>query len=105
MTRRIVLASFLVFSLMVASFSVAQAAHRGPDSIITANVEEALEKGMPQEPDGMTSYTIDVYTVDGVVTLRGKMKSVDHVKMAAEITRKVAGVKSVKNNISVKASR
>ncbi|OGR36151.1 MAG: hypothetical protein A2051_03240 [Desulfovibrionales bacterium GWA2_65_9] len=105
MTRRIILASFLVFSLLVVSFSVAQASHRGPDSIITANVEEALEKGMPATPDGMASYTIDVYTIDGVVTLRGKMQGMDHVKMAGEIAKKVAGVKSVKNNISVKASK
>lgn len=104
MTRRIVIASFFAFSLMLASFSVAQAVHLGPDSVITANVIEALQKEMPDELDGMKSSSIDVYTVDGAVTLRGKMRG-DHVKMAAEIARKVAGVKSVKNNISIDTRR
>lgn len=104
MTRRFVLASLFMFSLMLASFGVAQAMHLGPDSVITANVIEALTKNMPSEVDGMTSSTIDVYTVDGVVTLRGKMRG-DHVKMAAEIARKVEGVKSVKNNISIDPRR
>lgn len=100
MTKRIYISFFLVLSMLV-SFSVAQASHRGPDSVITANVEAALEKGMPDEPDGMSSSTIDVYTINGVVTLRGKMDSLAHVKQAGEIAKNVTGVKSVKNNISV----
>lgn len=100
MAKRTLIALVLVLS-MLASFSVALADHRGPDSVITAKVEEAIEKAMPSMPDGMSPYTIDVYTIDGVVTLRGKMKGADHVKMAAEVAKKVPGVKSVKNNISL----
>lgn len=99
MAKRTLIALFLVFS-MVVSFSVALADHRGPDSVITANVVEAIEKAMPSTPDGMNAYTIDVYTINGAVTLRGTMIK-DHIKMAEDVAKKVPGVKSVKNNIAV----
>lgn len=102
MAKRTLIALFLVFS-MVAPFSVALADHRGPDSAITAKVEEAIEKVMPPTPDGMNPWTIDVYTVNGAVTLRGMMVK-DHIKMAEEAAKKVPGVKSVKNNISIQRS-
>lgn len=104
MAKRMIIALALMFA-MLASFSVALAEHRGPDSIITANVVEAIAKAMPPEPRGMDPYTIDVYTLDGVVTLRGKMKGLDHVKLAEEVAKKVPGVKAVKNNISIKQDK
>ncbi len=46
---------------------------------------------------------IDVTSQDGVVTLSGVIKSADHEARAAELARKIGGVKDVKTALKLEA--
>jgi osmotically-inducible protein OsmY len=48
---------------------------------------------------------IDVDSDNGVVTLKGKVDTAEAKKKAEEIARKVDGVKSVKNELTVEAKK
>jgi osmotically-inducible protein OsmY len=47
---------------------------------------------------------IDVASVNGVVTLSGVIKSPEHEARAADLARKVSGVKDVKTSLKVQGS-
>jgi hyperosmotically inducible protein len=68
------------------------------DSTITGKVKSALAADV-----GLKTVTgINVETDNsGVVTLTGKVDSADVKKRAEQVAKKVGGVKSVKNNITV----
>jgi osmotically-inducible protein OsmY len=67
------------------------------DSAITARVKSRLYEST--RVDG-TSITVE--TLNGTVMLSGSAKSPDEMASAAELARKVPGVKRVKNEISVR---
>ena len=64
---------------------------------LTTKVKSALAKD-----EGLKTLTnIDVDSKDGVVTLKGKVDSADTKKRAGQVAKKVHGVKSVKNQLTV----
>jgi hyperosmotically inducible protein len=68
------------------------------DATITGKVKTALAADV-----GLKTVTsINVDTDDnGVVTLKGKVNSADQKKRAEAVAKKVSGVKSVKNQLTV----
>ena len=67
------------------------------DSVITTKVKALLA-----EDDFLKSFQISVETYKGTVQLSGFVDSQKAVDKAGEIARSVKGVKSVKNDLSVK---
>jgi hyperosmotically inducible protein len=67
------------------------------DSVITTKVKALLT-----EDDFLKSFQISVETYKGTVQLSGFVDSQKAVDKAGEIARSVKGVKSVKNDLSVK---
>ena len=67
------------------------------DSVITTKVKSLLAAD-----DFLKSFEISVETYKGTVQLTGFVDSQKAIDKAVEITRSVKGVKSVKNNLSVK---
>ena len=67
------------------------------DSLITTKVKAAIFN----EPD-LKSAEINVETFKGVVQLSGFVSSQAAVNKAVQVTRTVAGVKSVKNDMRIK---
>ena len=68
---------------------------------LTTKVKTALASDV-----GMRTMTnIDVDSDNGVVTLKGKVDTAEAKKKAEEIARKVNGVKSVKNELTVEAKK
>lgn len=68
------------------------------DSVITAKVKTAIIKD-----DTLKATEINVETFKGVVQLSGFVKTQSDANHAVTVARGVAGVKSVKNNISIKS--
>jgi osmotically-inducible protein OsmY len=69
------------------------------DAAITAKVKTAIIA----EP-GLKALQIDVDTVNGVVTLKGTVDSPELMENARQVALTVEGVKSVNNQLTVKAS-
>lgn len=67
------------------------------DTVITAKVKAALLV----EPD-VKSAALSVETHKGVVTLKGSVANASQVKRALETARNVDGVKTVKNEVTIK---
>lgn len=67
------------------------------DTVITSKVKTALLKD-----DEVEGLDVKVETFRGVVQLGGFVDSREDRQRAAEIARKIAGVKSVKNDIRLK---
>jgi osmotically-inducible protein OsmY len=67
------------------------------DSVITTKVKSLLAAD-----DFLKSFEIGVETYKGTVQLSGFVDSQKAIDTAVEITRSVKGVKSLKNNLSVK---
>ncbi len=75
------------------------ACHRGPDdATITTNVKAKLAATTP-----LATSVIDVSTRDGAVTLSGAVNSASAKSDAESAAKSVEGVKSVTNNLTVKA--
>jgi len=66
------------------------------DTSITTKVKAALLA----EPN-LKSRNIKVETNNGIVTLSGDLDSQEHIDKAQEITKPIAGVQDVKNNLNV----
>jgi osmotically-inducible protein OsmY len=95
---------FMVCIGLVATFlgcaATPQSASTGQivdDSVITTKVKAAIL----EEPT-LKSLQISVETYKGVVQLSGFVDSSQSVKKAGEVAGRVAGVVSVKNNLTVK---
>ena len=67
------------------------------DSVITTKVKSLLAND-----DFLKSFQISVETRKGIVQLSGFVNSQNAVNKADQIARGVGGVKSVKNNLTVK---
>lgn len=104
MTQRLKRLSTFILMLVLASFmgcaSTAKQEGTGEyfdDTVITANVKAAVLN----EPT-LKSAEINVETFKGAVQLSGFVRSQADINKAVEVTRKVAGVKSVKNDMRLK---
>jgi hyperosmotically inducible periplasmic protein len=67
------------------------------NATLTGKVKSALAS----DAGAKTMTNINVDSNNGVVTLKGKVDSADMKKKAADIAKKVEGVKSVKNQLTV----
>jgi hyperosmotically inducible protein len=67
------------------------------NATLTTKVKTALAS----DAGAKTMTNINVDSNNGVVTLKGKVDSADMKKKAGEIAKKVEGVKSVKNQLTV----
>jgi osmotically-inducible protein OsmY len=104
MKKRNVLIGFLALMMVVATFAACastrtheSAGEYVDDSVITTKVKSQLAAD-----DFLKSFQIGVETYQGTVQLSGFVNTQQAVDKAAEITRGVKGVKSVKNNLLVK---
>lgn len=70
------------------------------DSAITAKVKTAIL----QEPT-LSSAEINVETFKGVVQLSGFVGSSAEIRTAVEVSRRVGGVKSVRNDMRIKGQQ
>src|SRR5262245_3219605 len=68
------------------------------DAAITGKVKTALAADVGLKT--VTGINVDTDN-DGVVTLKGKVETADQKKRAGEVAKKVGGVKSVKNQLTV----
>ena len=69
------------------------------DATITANVKSALIKA-----PNVDALAIDVDTVNGVVTLSGRVKTQNEANLARDVARGIEGVKDVKSMLQVQAA-
>ena len=104
MKRRNIVVCCLAFLMLMATFAVAapkvtreSAGELIDDSVITTKVKTLLAKD-----DLLKSFQISVETYQGTVQFSGFVNSQKAVDKAAEITRSVKGIKSIKNNLIVK---
>jgi len=67
-----------------------------PDSWLTAKAKVAL-----MTTEGIRTTHLNVDTVNGVVTLHGQVPSADQKTKAADVVKKLDGVKEVKNLLQV----
>jgi osmotically-inducible protein OsmY len=67
------------------------------DALITTKVKAAIAAD-----DKLSAFAINVETLKGVVQLSGFVDTHDEITRAAEVARKVEGVKSVTTNIQLK---
>ena len=67
------------------------------DTVITAKVKTALAA----DPT-VAAHEVNVETRDGVVQLAGFVDNADQKSKASEVTRRIAGVKNVDNQLEVK---
>ena len=68
------------------------------DATLTTKVHTALANDVGMR----TMYTINVDSDKGAVTLKGRVDSADTKRRAEEVTKRVGGVTSVKNELEVK---
>jgi hyperosmotically inducible protein len=92
-------AASAVQSSEAASQALTKAGDAIEDGVITAKVKAALLT----DPD-VKGLQIDVDTRDGVVRLTGSVDKRSSIEHAVRIARDTAGVKSVDNQLSVKAA-
>lgn len=91
----------LVLLVMVVPCAFAQSAGQYvDDSVITTKVKALLAKD-----DTLKAFAINVKTYKGIVQLRGFVDSKTTIEKAGKIAGSVEGVKSVKNNLIVKAAK
>jgi osmotically-inducible protein OsmY len=90
--------TFIAYSLALGSFVMLFAAceQRVDDALLTANVKTEMTA------DGRVSPTrVNVDTLNSVVTLKGEVPTQQEKDAAEQVARRVAGVKSVNNQIVV----
>jgi osmotically-inducible protein OsmY len=104
MKKRNVVIHCLVLLTLIATFAGCAATRTQSstgefvdDSVITTKVKSLLA-----EDDFLKSFEISVESFKGTVQLSGFVNTQKAIDKAAEITRSVNGVKSIKNNLIVK---
>ena len=104
MKKRTIVIHCLVILMVIATFAGCASTRTSEstgeyidDSVITTKVKSLLGAD-----DFLKSFQIGVETFQGTVQLSGFVNSKQAVDKAAEITRSVKGVKSIKNNLIVK---
>jgi len=96
MKKRNIVIHCLVLLMMIATFA-ACTSKTTDDSVITTKVQSLLAAD-----DSLKPFEISVVTNQGAVQLSGSVNSQQAVDKAGEIVKNVQGVKSVKNNLTVK---
>ncbi len=94
---------FVVLALLAMVVPCASAESAGQyldDSVITTKVKALLAKD-----DTLKAFDINVKTYKGIVQLRGFVDSKTTAEKAGKIAGSVEGVKSVKNDVIVKAAK
>lgn len=99
---QIISAIFLAAMLLTAAGCASTAKQEGTgeyvdDSVITTKVKAAIF-----DDPALSSAEINVETFKGVVQLSGFVTSQSAANKAVEVTRRVGGVKSVKNDMRIK---
>jgi osmotically-inducible protein OsmY len=79
----------------------AQNREKVSDGAQNATLTTKVKAALANDAGMKTVATINVDSNDGVVTLKGKVNSADVKKKAGDIAKKVDGVKSVKNELTV----
>jgi hyperosmotically inducible protein len=92
----VALAAIAMMMATTACMSTVSPKQQLKDSEITA----AVKTSFAADPD-VAAHNIDVDTVEGVVTLTGKVKSDDEKAKAGRLARNTGGVKRVNNNLLV----
>lgn len=102
--KKNVFIGYLVMLMLLVTFAACASSPRQEstgdyvdDSVITTKVKSQLAAD-----DFLKSFEISVETRKGVVQLSGWVSTQDAVNRAGQIARNVGGVKSVKNNLTVK---
>lgn len=100
--RSITILSVLVLTLSIswACSSTRSVGTQMDDGAITSKVNAKLAADPMVNP-----FNIDVDTVDGVVTLRGKVEKQEAKQHASELALSVSGVKKVENSIEVSTAK
>lgn len=68
--------------------------------VADAEITSAVKAKFAADPD-VAAINIDVDTLEGVVTLNGRVKTSDEKSKAGSIARDVNGVKNVVNNLRI----
>ena len=104
MNSRTAFLTFFLGVLLVFSCALAQAAGArnvsAEDHDLTLRVYSALNREFNGQPGD--SVEIIVKTFQGEVTLTGEANEVESITKAGEIARRVSGVKSVTNRMSIR---
>jgi osmotically-inducible protein OsmY len=100
--QRYAMAAVVVTLLAAFTVYAAEPVKRSPgqyvdDKVITAKVKAALV-----EDPGVKALQIKVESFEGVVQLSGFVDHPEQIRRAAEIAKGVEGVKSVKNDLTVR---
>ena len=104
MKKRNIVMHCLVFMMLIAIFAgcASTRTHESAGEFVDDSVITAKVKSLLAQDDFLKSFQISVETYQGTVQLSGFVNSQKAVDKAAEITRSVKGVKSLKNNLIVK---
>ena len=102
MKKRTTVIRCFVLLVLIATFAACATTPKSTwvyvdDSVITANVKSLLSAD-----DLLKSFQISVETHEGVVQLSGVVNSQQAVNKAILITSDVKGIKSIKNELTVK---
>jgi len=104
MKKRKVFIGYLVMLMLLVSFAACASSPKQEstgdyvdDSVITTKVKSQIGAD-----DFLKTFEISVETRKGVVQLSGWVSTQNAVNKAGHIARNVGGVKSVKNNLTVK---
>jgi osmotically-inducible protein OsmY len=103
-TRHITLYTLLAAAFLALSLGCASTKHHEStgqyidDSVITSKVKSSLVND-----SGLSAFDINVETYKGVVQLSGFVDTQQHIDEAITVAKSVEGVKSVKNDMHLKA--
>jgi len=104
MKKRNVFIGYLVLLMLVAALAACASTrtHESTGEYVDDSVITTKVKALLAEDDFLKSFKISVETYKGRVQLSGFVNSQNAVDKAGEITRRVEGVRSVKNNLILK---
>jgi osmotically-inducible protein OsmY len=104
MKKRNIVIRFLVVLVMIAAFAACASTRTqsSPGEFVDDSVITTKVKSLLASDDFLKSFEISVESFKGTVQLSGFVNSQKAVNKAAEITRSVKGVTSIKNNLIVK---
>ena len=104
MKKRNIIIRFLVVLVMIAAFAACASTRTqsSPGEFVDDSVITTKVKSLLASDDFLKSFEISVESFKGTVQLSGFVNSQKAVNKAAEITRSVKGVTSIKNNLIVK---
>ena len=108
MRSKVLLASLLSLALAIVPMTGCASGGGGKTARVNQTIDDAtvqtrVKTAILNDPQ-VGGDQIDVQSENGVVTLSGVIKSPEHEARAAELARKVGGVKDVKTTLKVQGS-